>query len=261
LGKPITIISKLKAGIFACLFLLSAVSAPAIDNPADYSWQFDAELYKAYLYVINLQPEKANEQLLKLGTKTSELHKMYVTTLNETLEILISEDDKKFEIIDARFKERLAYLEKLPVSPESLFLQAEINLQKGFCLINLSQEFNAVFAIRKAYNLTQECLKKYPHFIPIKKTSGAIQVMVGSVPDKFHWFMSLLGMKGSVVTGQKQLNELRNSRSSLNVEANILYFTVKGLINQQFAEASKGINDILKEQPENRLLLFLESTC
>ncbi len=253
MGKLITISSKVKAGIIACLFLLS--NLPAFS--ADYAWQFDAELYKAYLYVINLQPDKASEQLSRLSGKTSEFHRMYVTTLNETLEILINEDHKRFETIDANFKERLDYLEKLPVGPESLFLQAEINLQRGFCLINLSQEFNAVFAIRKAYNLTQECLKKYPNFVPIKKTSGAIQVMVGSVPDKFHWFMSLLGMKGSVALGQKQLNELRSSKSTLNLEANILYFTVKGFINQQFTEAAKGINEILKEQPENRLLLFI----
>lgn len=243
--------------MIACFFLLNGV-AQAAPPAADYLWQFEPELFQAYLNVINLQPEKAAEQLSRLTTKSSELHKMYVTTLNETLEILITEDHKKFEtVVDPRFKERLLHLEKLPQSPESLFLQAEINLQRGFCLINLNQEVNAVFAIRKAYNLTQECLKKFPSFIPIRKTNGTIQVMVGSVPDKFHWFMSLLGMKGSVALGQKQLNELRSSKSSLNVEATILYFTIKGFINQQFSEAAKGINEILQEQPENRLLMFI----
>lgn len=243
----------MKAGIIACFFLLSTQGFST-----DFTWTFDPELYKAYLYVVNLQPEKANEQLAKLTGKTSELHRMYVASLNETLEILISEDHKKFEtIVDQNFKDRLAYLEKLPVSAETLFLQAELNLQRGFCLINLSQELTAVFAIRRAYNLTQECLKKYPSFIPIRKTNGTIQVMVGSVPDKFHWFMTLLGMKGSVVLGQKQLQELRSSKSSLSVEATILYFTVKGFINQQFTEAAKGINDCLKEQPDNRLLMFI----
>ncbi|MEQ9414234.1 MAG: tetratricopeptide repeat protein, partial [Cyclobacteriaceae bacterium] len=93
--------------------------------------------------------------------------------------------------------------------------------------------------------------------IPIKKTSGVIQVMVGSVPDKYNWFMSLLGMKGSVSKGQEQLQELRNSESSLNTEATILYFTIKGLINQQHEEATDGILKVLEEQPYNRLTLFL----
>jgi len=69
--------------------------------------------------------------------------------------------------------------------------------------------------------------------------------------------MALLGMKGSVLPGQKQLEELRLSNSSLNLEATILYYTIKGFINQQFDEASRGIEEYLKTQPDNRLVLFL----
>ncbi|MBK7651001.1 MAG: tetratricopeptide repeat protein [Flammeovirgaceae bacterium] len=136
-------------------------------------------------------------------------------------------------------------------------MQAELNLQRGFCFLNLGQEVNAVMSIRKAYQLTSDCLKKYPDFIPIKKTSGVIQVMLGSVPDKYKWFVSLLGMKGSVSTGQKQFTELRNSKYSLSMEATILFYTVKGFLNQQFPEAAEGISTCLKDQPDNRLLLFL----
>jgi tetratricopeptide (TPR) repeat protein len=81
--------------------------------------------------------------------------------------------------------------------------------------------------------------------------------MVGSVPDKYHWFMSLLGMRGSVAKGQKLLQELKESKSSLNTEATILLFTIKGFINQQFTEAAQGFSSILKEQPENRIALFI----
>lgn len=207
--------------------------------------------------MLNLQPELALAQLNKITDKNEDLHKLYVLSLNETIDILVTEDPKRFEQFEKNFRQRQNYLEKLPTSPEVLFLQAELNLQRGFNLLNMSQEFNAVFAIRKAYNLVQECLKKYPDFLPIKKTSGVIQVMVGSVPDKYAWFMSLLGMKGQVTVGQRLLSELRNSKSSLNLEATILFFTVKGFINQHFAEAAQGMKDCLKEQPDNRLVLFI----
>ncbi|NJN41688.1 MAG: hypothetical protein HC811_05075 [Flammeovirgaceae bacterium] len=98
---------------------------------------------------------------------------------------------------------------------------------------------------------------KIPRIYPVKKTNGVIQVMVGTVPDKYHWFISLLGMKGSVTLGQRQLEELKSSTSSLALEASILYYTIKGLINQEHREASEGILKNLKTQPENRLLLFL----
>jgi tetratricopeptide (TPR) repeat protein len=250
LSNNTTIQTIKKAGVTTCLFLFS-FSAFSLDNV----WQFDSELQKAYSLVINLQFEKANEALKKINTNA--LHKLYVQTLNETILILITEDHKGFVEIEERFKTRIKYLEGLPASGETLFLLAELNLQRGFCYLNLGQDLNAVMSIRKAYQLTADCLKKYPEFIPVKKTSGVIQVMVGSVPEKYKWFMSLLGMKGSVGTGQKQLTELRNSKSSLSQEATILYFTIKGFINQEFEEAAAGINTCLKDQPDNRLLLFI----
>lgn len=241
-----------KAGLLACFFFVFH-SVVAIDK----IWQFSPEMQKAYQLVLNLQPELALVQLNKITGKSDELHKMYVLSLNETIDILVTEDPKRLEQFEANYKIRQAYLDDLPASPEVLFLQAELNLQRGFNLLNTGQEFNAVFAIRRAYNMVQECQKKYPDFVPIKKTAGVIQVMVGSVPDKYAWFMGLLGMKGQVVAGQKLLSELRQSKSSLSLEATILFFTVKGFINQHFAEAAQGMKDCLKEQPNNRLVLFI----
>ncbi len=242
-----------KAGLTACFFLIAISTSFGVDK----IWTFSEELHKAYLMVMNLQPDQALIQLNKVTAKSEELHKIYVLSLAETVDVLITEDQKKFDQLESNFRQRLDLVENLPDGPEKLFLQAELNLQRGFNLLNMGQEFNAVFAIKRAYNNTSECLKKYPDFVPIKKTSGVIQVMIGSVPEKYHWFMSLLGMRGSVVTGQKQLTELRNSKSSLNVEATILFFTIKGFINQLFPEAAKGLSDLLKEQPDNRLVLFL----
>lgn len=249
----IPIIGIRKAGVIVCLFLLLGFPAQAVGT--DNTWTFDPELQKIHQLVLNLQTDLAYKQLEKL--KTNELHKMYVLSICETLDVLISEDEEKFQKIETNFRERLKYLASQKPNADALFLQAELNLQRGFNFLNLGQEFNAVWAIRNAYNLTQECLKKYPEFIPIKKTSGVIEVMIGSVPDKYHFFMSLLGMKGSVITGQQQLEELRQSQSSLSIEANMLYYTIKGLINQQIDEATKGFMEILKNDPGNKLALFL----
>lgn len=222
----------------------------------DPVWQFDPLLERIYKLVLNLQTEQAYTELAKLKS-TNEFHQMYVESLLETVDVLIQEDEKHFDKINEKFKQRIDNISKLPESAETLFIKAELNLQRGFNLLNLSQELNAVLAIRQAYQTTQECIKKYPSFIPIKKTYGVIQVMVGAVPDKYQWFMSLLGMRGSVKVGQKQLEELRLSKSSLSQEATILFFTIKGFINQQFADAAKGFQECLQKDPDNRLLLFL----
>ncbi len=222
----------------------------------DNTWQFDPQLERIYKLVLNLDMDQAQAELSKLKS-ANELHKLYVQSLLETADILITEDDKRFDKINSSFKERIERFNQAPETAETLFLKAELSLQRGFNLLNLGQELNAVLAIRQAYQATQECIKKYPNFIPIKKTYGVIQVMVGSIPDKYQWFMSLLGMRGSVKVGQKQLEELRLSKSSLSLEATILFFAIKGFINQQFGEAAKGFQECLKEDPDNRLLLFL----
>ena len=239
-----------RAGTIACFFLLASFAVTA-----DNVWKFDPELQRIHQLVINLQTDQAYGLLNRV--KTNEYHKMYVLSLCETLDVLISEDEEKFQRIESNFRDRFKYLSSQEPGAETLFMEAELNLQRGFNFLNLGQEFNAVWAIRNAYNLANECLRKYPDFIPIKKTSGVIQVMVGSVPDKYHWFMTLLGMKGSVITGQKQLEMLRHSNSSLSLEATILYYSIKGLINQQVDESAKGFLDCLKQNPGNRLLLFL----
>ena len=51
--------------------------------------------------------------------------------------------------------------------------------------------------------------------------------------------------------------DLRLSKSSLSLEATILFYTVKGFLNQKFGEAAKGFQECLQREPENRLLLFL----
>lgn len=242
-----------KAGVITCFFLLAQITARGTDK----IWQFTPEVQKAYQLVLNLQPELALAELGKVTDKSRELYKTYLLALNETVDVLITEDPKKFDQLEVNFKQRLEWLDKMSNSPEVMFLQAELNLQKGFNLLNMGQEFNAVFAIRRAYNITQDCIKKYPDFVPIKKTHGVLQVMLGSIPEKYAWFMSLLGMRGSVVVGQKQLAELKSSKSSLSQEATILLFTIKGFINQFFGEAAKGMLEYLKEQPENRLGLFI----
>ncbi len=242
-----------KAALSVCLFLFSVLS-PCF--AADNIWQFDPQLERIYKLVLNLQTDQAYAELAQ-SKNVNEFHRIYVQSLLETVDLLITEDGKRFEKINELFKQRIEKISQLPETPETLFIKAELNLQRGFNLLNLGQELNAVLAIRQAYTASQECIKKYPSFVPIKKTYGVIQVMVGSVPDKYQWFMSLLGMRGSVKVGQKHLEELRLSKSSLCIEATILFYTIKGFLNQQFGEAAKGLQECLVKEPDNRLLLFL----
>jgi hypothetical protein len=86
-----------KAGLIACFFLL-AVEGRSADN----LWRFDEELERIHLLVLNLQTDQAYAALAKI--KTNEYHRIYVQSLCETLDALISEDEKRFEDIEDKFR-------------------------------------------------------------------------------------------------------------------------------------------------------------
>ena len=149
-----------KAVVTVCFFLLTIAQGHAVDNV----WQFEPALERIYKLILTLQTDQARSELAQLNG-TNPLHTIYLESFLETADILITEDEKKFNKVNEQFKTRIEEISRMPETAETLFLQAELNLQRGFNLLNLSQELNAVLAIRQAYLATQECLKKYPAFI------------------------------------------------------------------------------------------------
>ena len=106
-------------------------------------WQFDPTLERIYKLVLNLQIDQARSELSQLKG-ANELHKIYLESLVETADILVTEDEKRFTRVNDQLKRRIEEISLMPESAETLFLRAELNLQRGFNLLNLSQELNAV---------------------------------------------------------------------------------------------------------------------
>ena len=121
-----------KAAATVCFFLFISWRSLAVDP----IWQFDPQLEHIYKLVLNLQTEKAYAELAHLKV-TNEFHQIYVQSLLETVDVLIQEDENRFDKINEQFKQRIEKISRLPESPETLFIKAELNLQRGFNLLNL----------------------------------------------------------------------------------------------------------------------------
>ncbi|NJM25737.1 MAG: hypothetical protein HC859_09865 [Bacteroidia bacterium] len=91
---------------------------------------------------------------------------------------------------------------------DDLFLHAELRLQWCFVYLKFGHEFDAAYNLRQAYLVAQECKRKYPDYEAIKKTSGLIEIIVGSVPEKYNWVLHLLGMQGSINDGLTELKSV-----------------------------------------------------
>ncbi|HTJ52857.1 MAG TPA: hypothetical protein VL443_25555 [Cyclobacteriaceae bacterium] len=241
------IIPNRKASLTACFFLFFTCFTSHAQH-----WQFDTNSLKAYNLALNLQIEEALALIPE--PKTNQEH--YVVSLAQSLELLINEDNEKFSEYESQFQKILERRIK-SASPEEYFLQAELHMQWTFVYLKFGHELDAALNLRQAYLIVQDCKKNYPNYIAIKKTSGLLDLIIGSIPEKYEWVLGLLGMQGSIDFGFKELESVELGDSHLGFEAEILHALVQGYILQKPDVGVAEITAILKEHPDNKLVLFL----
>ena len=249
MNKFLTIQYLKKAGVTTCLFLYLTIC-----SAQQKEWLGEESLYESYSLALNLRIKEAREQLKE--AKTPE--QIYVASLTDAIELLMTEDKRKFDQFENSFIQRLELLEEiLHPAAESLFTMAELRLYWAFIYLKFGHEFDAAWNFRQAYLTVQECKIKYPAFLPIKKTSGLLEIILGSIPEKYHWLMSLLNMDGSVETGLNELEQVRSQSTSQYVETTLLYYLFHAYILPRTSIAMQGFDELLRTETNNRLVLFL----
>lgn len=243
--------SILKAGLIACLFVCLILDVNGAAEP-EPEWKFDAATRQAYEHVLNLQFDQVH--LLIPQPETPQEH--YTTALAEALELLLAEDREKFSEYEDRFEARLERKTK-PSNADDMFLQAEIRMQWAFVYFKFGHEFDAALNLRQAYLTTREIKRRFPKFLAINKTSALLDIIIGSVPEKYDWILGLLNIEGAVEPGMADLEKIRASNHELKLEADILYSLMQGFVLQHPEEGVKVIEQIIATHPDNPLVLFL----
>jgi tetratricopeptide (TPR) repeat protein len=243
-----------KAALTVCLFLCVPGFANPLPFSTDVQWSFDEQTQQVYNLILNLQIEEARQRIP--GPETAQQH--YVIALADALELLITEDGEKFADYEERFNQLLERKTKL-TSPEDLFLQAEIRMQWCFVYLKFGHEFDAALNLRQAYFTIQEIKNRFPRFEAIKKTSGVLEVLVGSVPQKYNWVLGLLGMEGSTKKGMEELDALSKSESPLTFETSVIRALLQAFLFQHPETGLTSMKGLLTNNPDNKLILFLGS--
>jgi tetratricopeptide (TPR) repeat protein len=238
-----------KAGIFVCLFLF------AISYASGQSWKFDENLQRAYEHALNLNPAGCFS-LIKIP-ETAQQH--FVLSVAEAVELLATESDEKFTVYEERFEKRLD-LNIAGGEADLLFMKAELNMHWAAVYLKFGHELDAAMSLKRAYQLAETCRKKYPDFTPIYKTTGLLQIIIGSVPEKYNWVLGLFGMEGSIQTGLNELVKARNSNSSLSYEAGLMYALIQGFVLQNSEQALYEMSNTLRQSHGYRLPYFLAAS-
>jgi hypothetical protein len=234
----------IQAGLAVCLFLF-----PASGNAQD--WQFTPQQKEAYRLVLDLRLNDAR-QIVSSGSSPADL---YIISLADVIELLITEDPEKFQEYEKRFDDRIS-LKRRHTSAADQFVDAEMRLQWSYVYLKFGKELDAASSIRSAYHIAENCRRKNPKFLPIRKTTGLLSVMVGSVPEKYDWLLSLLGMEGSIASGLRDLELIAGSGSDLADEVQLLHALISTFVLQKPEEGVTRINDLRRKNPESKLLTF-----
>lgn len=233
-----------------CLFLCFL-----LNNLHAQSWQFDERTKEAYDLTLKLQIPEA---LVLLGEPQT-AQENYVASLAQALELILTEDPEKYELYYPEYENRLGKRSKSSLD-EDLFLQAEIRLQWAFVHAKFGHEIDAAWNLRQAYLNVEDCKKKFPEFTPIKKTSAVLEILIGSVPDKYNWVLGLMGMEGSIKKGLEDLQTLRTENNPFQFEANLLLAIAEGYILQKTDSAVAQLKMIRSQHTENALVDFLTAS-
>jgi tetratricopeptide (TPR) repeat protein len=237
--------NSIKAALWVCLFLCSY---PAMSQ----EWTFDKNTHIAYRLALDLHTGEVHK--LIPHPETPQEH--YVVSLAESLELLVTEDIEKYRRYEHHFEKRAT--RKLKKSdPHELFMEAETHLQWAFVYLKFGHEFDAALNFRHAYNITMDVRERFPDYKAILKTDGLLEVIIGSIPEKYNWVLGVMNMQGTIKIGLEEFEGIKTSDHALAFEAGLLHAFTQGFLLQNVEVALDELSQLQETDPTNRLAMFL----
>ncbi len=192
------------------------------------NFEYNANCKQAYQAIFKL---KLAEGIQILEKEKKENPKNYLPYFIENyadfLKLYVNDNEKLYNAIEPKVIVRLDKLKNGNTnSPYYLYTQADIHLQWAFCKIKFGEYLSAVFEVKKAYSMLLENQKKYPDFKPNVKSLGLLHTIFGAVPDKYKFGAKLLGLKGSIEQGLKELNSVMKDDNFQFKEETVIMYTL-----------------------------------
>ena len=227
------------------------------------TFSFNANCKQAYQNIFKL---KINVGLQLLDKEKKENPKNYLPYFIENyadfLKLYINDNEDLYNATAPKISARLEKLKSgNPNSPYYLYTQADIHLQWALCKIKFGDNLSAVFEVKKAYSMLLDNQKKYPDFKPNIKSLGLLHTIFGAVPDKYKLGAKLLGLKGSIEQGLKELNSVMQDDNFQFKEETVIIYTLLVLHLQKDKTAAWNmIENTNVSLGDNLLNHFIAST-
>ena len=219
----------------------------------------------AYSNILSLKFDDAQEQIEEEKIKNPQnIFIPYLENYIDFLKVIISEDENVFYSLEKNIPNRIKQIEKLnDTSRFKKYLIGNINLQWALARSKFNEYPTAAIEINKAYRLLKSNNELFPDFIPNSITLGVLHIMIGIVPDTYHWILDLISMQGSVELGQRELKFtyeecLSNPKYYFLKDEVLFYMGMVGLnLNPDPVFADYLISRLKQNDHQNLILTYL----
>ena len=233
-----------------CLFLITVNQLYA----NDFEWT--PQLLKAYSEINSLKLEKGRGILKQYRVKSAFVP--YLESVADMIEMGILENKNKYENFLDQQEKRIKTLEQFDEnSPYRNFLIAEINLHTSFIKLKYGHELKGVNQVLKAYRILTKNALNFPLFLPHQKSLGVLHIVIGSMPKKYEWITNLLGIKGNVMQGIQELDNVVRNDSVFSEEAELFQYILSTYIVSNLGDKSKALISFVQKHPQNLAITFI----
>ncbi len=178
----------------------------------------------------------------------------------------VQEDEQSFEELKDLHDE---VYKKIASSHSGLkhrkFALAEIDFQLALLKAKHNEFYSAGRLISSAHKLLVNNQKSHPDLVINTKTLGLIQAFLSTVPKNYEWAVKLLGFKGDLDKGLKQLKEVsmleeNQVNGAYNLEAAYLYAFTQGRIANDHQKAWEAIEPISRNYSTSSLSAYFRAS-
>ncbi|HKK10863.1 MAG TPA: hypothetical protein VJ939_08500 [Bacteroidales bacterium] len=187
------------------LLLLSQPSVARLQTaaPAEYCRNFHIVSQLHFSQATDYLETSNASSLLK------EAYRYHLKDYQLFLKIFLEEERGVF---DAALEERndfLDFWEDLPDSvPGKDYFIGDTYLRWSMLRMKFDQKMRAGWELNKAYRSLKTSIEKHPGYYPAIADIGIMEVLIGTVPERYRWVMNLLNFEGTIEQGKKKIYQV-----------------------------------------------------
>jgi hypothetical protein len=235
-----------------------ALASAQPDGSAQKPDALTANSRRAYAEVLKLRLGTARDLLRpELATAPTAPAPLLVANCADFVELLCTQDASRYDALAASQEARLDALDDAPASALRDYARAEITLHLGLSQLLFKHLVMGGYHLRSGYHQMQDVVKRYPSFVPARKTLGLCEFAVGSLPEGYHWLLRLLGLTANPETGLQHLAQAATQPSDFQTESQIYLAMIREGYYKKPEEALRLVERLCSQQSDNLLFAYL----